>query len=417
MGHNVTNHEAEFAAVVEALRSARRLGAKRIHLFGDSKVVFDLLRGSARCKDAKLRQYKSIARHIQRRFTMVRMSWIPREENVAADAIAKAATQPTDMLWHLDEVRHDLGLPVATQQRREDSPSNQEQREPREHARHAKLILNSHQFRATPFSLSRQLTQKYLKASLALQDAHSCPTSYLMRSRMGGYAELQYRSVHVDPTWKKGAGEVLAPIAKSSGWCPSCKAMNTKDTIQHLLVECPAYDALRQEYLSQWIKALQHLWRKHHLTTLPWDVFTVGNACLGFLPHEAPTIAHKEFARKWLYTKDQEKAPYAMVNRFLMLVLGKHFAALRTQLHTFQRLSVTPTASQELIDLANTVAHLVHHCRDITTEESIMDRFKPYGEERHVSSFRRSQAIPCVPELNAPSVRDYPMHHPRRPDG
>ena len=90
LGHQ-TNNVAEWTGVVEALKLAQRLGAERVDLFLDSKLIVEQLNGRWRVKDAKLQGlFAEASRRLGalRRWSAVHE---PRKNNRAADALANMA--------------------------------------------------------------------------------------------------------------------------------------------------------------------------------------------------------------------------------------------------------------------------------------------------------------------------------------
>jgi len=87
-----TNNVAEYVGVVRALALAGELGAQRVELLLDSKLIVEQLHGRWRVKDAKLRPLWADALRMLRTFAG---GWtaahVPREQNGLADALANAA--------------------------------------------------------------------------------------------------------------------------------------------------------------------------------------------------------------------------------------------------------------------------------------------------------------------------------------
>lgn len=86
-----TNNVAEYAALVLALRKARRLGARQVDLRLDSKLIVEQLAGRWRVRDVKLMGLHGEARGLLdtlERWTAVHE---PRVRNRAADALANLA--------------------------------------------------------------------------------------------------------------------------------------------------------------------------------------------------------------------------------------------------------------------------------------------------------------------------------------
>jgi ribonuclease H / adenosylcobalamin/alpha-ribazole phosphatase len=90
LGHQ-TNNVAEWTGVVRALELAERLGAERVDLFLDSKLIVEQLHGRWRVKDAKLQPLWADAKAILARLRVWSATHVPRAQNSAADALANEA--------------------------------------------------------------------------------------------------------------------------------------------------------------------------------------------------------------------------------------------------------------------------------------------------------------------------------------
>jgi len=87
-----TNNVAEYTAVVRAIELALELGARRLELLLDSKLIVEQLSGRWRVKDAKLRPLWAEA---LRGLRALPDGWVaahvPRAQNSSADALCNAA--------------------------------------------------------------------------------------------------------------------------------------------------------------------------------------------------------------------------------------------------------------------------------------------------------------------------------------
>jgi ribonuclease HI len=87
-----TNNVAEYTAVVRAIALALELGARRLELLLDSKLIVEQLAGRWRVKDAKLRPLWAEA---LRQLRTLPDGWVaahvPRAQNSLADAMCNAA--------------------------------------------------------------------------------------------------------------------------------------------------------------------------------------------------------------------------------------------------------------------------------------------------------------------------------------
>jgi ribonuclease HI len=90
LGHQ-TNNVAEWTGVLRALELARELGAERVDLFLDSKLIVEQLHGRWRFKDAKLQPLWAAARAILGGFRLWSATHVPRALNGQADALANEA--------------------------------------------------------------------------------------------------------------------------------------------------------------------------------------------------------------------------------------------------------------------------------------------------------------------------------------
>jgi probable phosphoglycerate mutase len=86
-----TNNVAEYSGLIAGLQAAAELGAVDVEVRMDSKLVVEQMSGRWRIKHPGLRPLAAEAAALVRRFDTVRFTWIPRERNKRADALANAA--------------------------------------------------------------------------------------------------------------------------------------------------------------------------------------------------------------------------------------------------------------------------------------------------------------------------------------
>ncbi|OGK10687.1 MAG: 2-C-methyl-D-erythritol 2,4-cyclodiphosphate synthase [Candidatus Riflebacteria bacterium RBG_13_59_9] len=86
---NTTSNVAEYESVLLALQSLveRRLAHRRIVILLDSKLVYSQIVGRFKAKDLRMRKLLSRVLSEIKRFSNLRFSLVPREENRAADGI------------------------------------------------------------------------------------------------------------------------------------------------------------------------------------------------------------------------------------------------------------------------------------------------------------------------------------------
>ena len=88
---STTNNQAEYRAIVAGLEKAISLGARQVTLKSDSELVVKQLNGLYKIKNAALRPlYQEVVR-LTGSLESFSISYIPRSQNAAADALANRA--------------------------------------------------------------------------------------------------------------------------------------------------------------------------------------------------------------------------------------------------------------------------------------------------------------------------------------
>ncbi len=86
-----TNNQAEYRAIIAGLEQAVALGAKEVLVKSDSELVVNQLNGKYKVKKATLRPlYQEVVR-LTGSLDSFSISYIPRERNREADALANQA--------------------------------------------------------------------------------------------------------------------------------------------------------------------------------------------------------------------------------------------------------------------------------------------------------------------------------------
>jgi len=83
-----TNNVAEYTAVIRGLEEAQRLDASEVLLRSDSQLLINQLTGRYRVKAPHLQPLYRRVRELLGSFDRVDLEHVPRERNVAADALA-----------------------------------------------------------------------------------------------------------------------------------------------------------------------------------------------------------------------------------------------------------------------------------------------------------------------------------------
>ncbi len=86
-----TNNVAEYRALIEGLKIARRYHPNRLVCFLDSELIVRQLKGEYRIKMDALKEYVSEILELVREFSSVEFNHIPRSDNFRADDLVKKA--------------------------------------------------------------------------------------------------------------------------------------------------------------------------------------------------------------------------------------------------------------------------------------------------------------------------------------
>jgi len=91
LGDSMTNNQAEYHALLLALREAASRGATRVSIFADSELMVRQIKGEYKVKDKGLKELYLEAISLLRRFGGYAIEYIPREKNARADKLANLA--------------------------------------------------------------------------------------------------------------------------------------------------------------------------------------------------------------------------------------------------------------------------------------------------------------------------------------
>lgn len=96
-----TNNHAEYMGLIVGTKYAHHLGATEIDIFSDSKLVVEQVNGNWRCDSHAMRILQREARDLlDRRFAGAwTLAWLPRIENVIADAACAHAVECSLNPW------------------------------------------------------------------------------------------------------------------------------------------------------------------------------------------------------------------------------------------------------------------------------------------------------------------------------
>lgn len=86
-----TNNQAEYHAIIAALEKATSLGARQVLLKSDSELVVKQINGNYKIKNTVLRPLYQRVVQLVGSLKSFSISYIPREQNSEADALANRA--------------------------------------------------------------------------------------------------------------------------------------------------------------------------------------------------------------------------------------------------------------------------------------------------------------------------------------
>ena len=88
---NTTNNQAEYRAVIAAIKKAKELGAEELNFYLDSELVVKQLNREYKVKDMDLALLFVQIYNISLSFKKITFNYIPREMNEEADRLANEA--------------------------------------------------------------------------------------------------------------------------------------------------------------------------------------------------------------------------------------------------------------------------------------------------------------------------------------
>ena len=86
-----TNNQAEYRALIVGLREAVRLKAEHVDIMSDSELLVEQVCGRYKVRSPKLRPLFEEVKELLAGFRSSAISYIPREQNRVADALANQA--------------------------------------------------------------------------------------------------------------------------------------------------------------------------------------------------------------------------------------------------------------------------------------------------------------------------------------
>jgi hypothetical protein len=87
-----TNNQVEYESLLHGLEFLRDLGARDVHVFGDTNLIMQQIKGDSQCLDGVLNSYRDKCLDIIKLFDMFSIKHIHREENSRANWLAQQAS-------------------------------------------------------------------------------------------------------------------------------------------------------------------------------------------------------------------------------------------------------------------------------------------------------------------------------------
>jgi ribonuclease HI len=98
-----TNNVAEYRALITAMEEAKKLGAKKVVIRGDSELVVKQMLGQYRVKNADLKELYAEAQAVIKQFDQAKIEHNLREKNALADKLANLAMDRKEDVLDADE--------------------------------------------------------------------------------------------------------------------------------------------------------------------------------------------------------------------------------------------------------------------------------------------------------------------------
>jgi ribonuclease HI len=96
-----TNNDAEYTGLIVGIKYAAHLGVTYLDIYSDSKLVVEQVNGNWRCDSETMRNYRHEARKLlnQHFAGAWSLEWLPRLQNITADAACAHAVQCSLNPW------------------------------------------------------------------------------------------------------------------------------------------------------------------------------------------------------------------------------------------------------------------------------------------------------------------------------
>ena len=105
-GFHASNNEAEYEAVIAGLNLTHSLEVDQLEVYSDSQLVVKQIEDTYEAKSERMILYLQKVHDLLKKFGLVQVKHVPREENSRADALAKLATASQEDLGRTTPVEY-----------------------------------------------------------------------------------------------------------------------------------------------------------------------------------------------------------------------------------------------------------------------------------------------------------------------
>ena len=88
----ITNNEVEYETLLKGLELDKSLGAESVVVQEDSQLIISQVNGTCEVKEERMKKYLHKVKRLVKKFKEASFVQVPREENIEANALVKAAS-------------------------------------------------------------------------------------------------------------------------------------------------------------------------------------------------------------------------------------------------------------------------------------------------------------------------------------
>jgi ribonuclease HI len=88
-----TNNQIEYEALLNGLKMLHDMGADKVEIYGDSRLVVEQVNGLSQCLDMMLNEYCERCLEVLRKFREYNVKHVPRGDNERASKLAQQASR------------------------------------------------------------------------------------------------------------------------------------------------------------------------------------------------------------------------------------------------------------------------------------------------------------------------------------